>query len=574
MQRPLNRILEASIVLAILLVVLSQWSDRREQRILREHSIECATMLNQAIWDRFGPGAKTPYMELFGQSNSPNSFRDKINEFENYAQSVGQPWGFVAVPGAPQGFQDRLNVAADIIGCVTKVLEGGPFIAAPSEIYFSTNEYAIMNFLSVQLVSKAMQHLAWRNWTGGDKAKAVEYAKDNVRLGDSLRYGPALIEQLIGFAVKGIALNSFNGFAWTDPGKEENRLILQTLMDLHPENWDASTNLEYLLFPLTDWNPPNESTTPNDLAAAVLLREAPADPPTKAASLLRQAGMIPKKKLRFDRVVSLLGKWTTKPAMKKRAKKLPAVYYKEDGFLSEQAAHRFPPLLYAASRVSQAAYNKNYFSRMESVKGKALALIGAYWARCYRDEHNGVWPTKEEFRSQCPVKDQVDMRIIEAANTEASHTLLWINSYVYKLLAQQFMVFFNQSRNDKDCIPDPDTPGQFYLRCVFNSNEAGKEYVAWKVACIKAFAPFVENVTLKMGNDSPFWKDYIDAYGIGHPGFNNMAEALAIQIKLPKKTYWIYHRGPDGVWDDMGDIYDPSNGTNSKGDIVQLAGWE
>jgi len=260
--------------------------------------------------------------------------------------------------------------------------------------------------------------------------------------------------------------------------------------------------------------------------------------------------------------------------MIRRAKTLPAVYYQEDEFLSEQAALGFPPLLYAASRVSQDVYNKNYLARLESVKGKALALIGAYWARRYRDEHNGVWPTIEEFRSQCPVKDQVDMQIIEEANTEASHTLLWTNRYVYKLLARQFISFFNQKSNDKDCIPDSDTPGQFYLRCVFNSNEEENEYAAWKEACVKAFYPCVESVTLKQGKDSPFWKDYIDARGVGHPGLNNMADSLAIQIKLPKKTYWIYHRGPDGVWDDMGEIYDPARGDTNKGDIVQLAGWE
>ena len=59
-----KRILEAAVVTTVLLIVIVHQNQKRSAAQFQAESIERFRILNQALWDKFGPGHKEGYFKI------------------------------------------------------------------------------------------------------------------------------------------------------------------------------------------------------------------------------------------------------------------------------------------------------------------------------------------------------------------------------------------------------------------------------------------------------------------------------------------------------------------------------
>jgi hypothetical protein len=615
--------METIIFLAIFLTCFFIWTEKQSTKRLQENAVEYAKIVNQALWDKYGPGSKYAYFNAYlGRDYSQTGIGYLVNEWgenpwEAVAQTTehtGSTLGFVAAPQAPQWFDETLDRTDDAVKQLQKAMDKGLYLAAPDEIDFATPHYRVLNFQSVQNAAKTLRHWAMRDWLRGNHPQAIDRLGEIIRFGNVLKAGPTLIEHLIRIAVLSIALDGIDFLTWANPTLQDNQQILTLLQQSNPQEWNYPPYMEsWLYLVLDNWSYFSQFS-PEQMAAFVLFEGTnDSQKPKEVDFALRKANIVPKNPLSMLEVSSILNKWTTLPTLRKRVHTVSPAVYETDPLLSPQDARKMPEIIYLASRYNSnvAGYNKfNADTRLEVAKSKALVLLAAYWARQWKDEHNR-WPSLVEVYTECPFKY---VEWIETADpTPLVNRFLSFHAPPSQHYYYPEKALYNERHPDQVFYPLP-WPNTLYLHTRQDTKLHPKrtELVDWTMGTLQAFKPLVCSVTISSYVTKPFelfadpqykqemedfFSDYwdetqlqrdLDALAQEHPDGKKViqfAEELEIRLNLPQKSYWVAQPGPDKVLEseyyerhmsgtDRWTMYYPSNGIQSRGDIFQLVGWE
>ncbi|MFB3789482.1 MAG: hypothetical protein ACE15F_24250 [bacterium] len=597
-----KRGMELIIVLTVCLLALSTWHERRVANRQREQALELATLLNQTLWDKYGPGTKQGYRDLLGSDpyttfnlgddrSQAVSVFDELNQVENL---VGNAGAILAVPEAPEWYQSRLKRAEEWAVQLPPVLEKGPYLAAPGEIYFATT--ALNSFWSSIITQKAngMKQLALRDWMHGNRDQAITRLVDIIRLGDALRFSPVAWEQLMRTMVIEIGLDGFDTVLWTNPGPEDNQKILAALRQFKPEEWYFPSYVENILW--TDYSDYAGRLYRPDTFAAILMLNGVPDPQRvpKIDDLYHEIGLIPDWRIeqlrgipkalvfwddRYARffkqrgsrkTAALLEKWTTLPAMRKRMQNLPDWFYESDPLLSADNARRFPPLVYAASRFctlfAEPYYQTNALTRLLVARQRMAALTAAFWGRCQRDT-KGAWLSSEEFADQFDKQFQWTVNLLpDRNNTQLVEAYLARHQVNKRFYLDETKTEVNPGDHSEINFPMKWYEQEIIAKAEIPSVTATREELENWVRGIFQNDPLVETIQ----------PHHVEVPGYYHPSNETIlaVKSYQVKLKLPKTSYWVVQTGPDGISDLPFLPYNPTNGAQSRGDILQLAGWE
>lgn len=594
-----KRGMELIIVLTVCLLALSTWHERRVAHRQREQSLELATLLNQTLWDKYGPGTKQGYWDLFAKDpyttiNLGDDRSRTISVFEELNQVellVGNAGAVLAVPEAPEWYQSRLRRAEEWAAQLPPVLEKGPYLAAPGEIYFATNANRALWIPGIAPKANGMKQLALRDWMQGNKDQAVTRLVDIIRLGDAFRYSPMAWDQLTRAMVIEIGLDGFDTVLWTNPGPEDNQKILDALRQFKPEEWHIPSYVENILW--TDYSDyagmMGRLYRPDTVAVSLLLNGMPEFPSdARVVELFYETGLIPawryeklralrkdpaawndffgsRSRQRYSRpTAALLEKWTTLPAMRKRMQSLPDWFYESDPLLSADNARRFPPLVYAASRFSTLFgndfYQNNMVVRLIVARQRMAALTAAFWGRCQRDT-KGAWLSYEEFNAQFEKQFQWTVDLFP----DRSNTQL-IEAYIAR---HQVNKRFYLDETKTEVNPGDRSEINFPMKWFAQDTIARAE-----IPSVTATREELENWVRGIFQNDPLVETIRPIYGFHDDQVLGRIRSYQVKLNLPKTSYWIMQTGPDGMRDLPFLPYNPTNGAQSRGDILQLAGWD
>jgi hypothetical protein len=520
------------------------------------------------ILDECTPGDIPAYRKLFNTMADPETVRipgsDQVIDWDSLQTVTDRYYirgGFLAVPGAPEWFQDELDRMEPQTDYLKEILETGPYVSPPSP-------EAWVNFLAIQRTAKTLQMLAVRDWLHGDKEQAADHLSTIFDLGDAFKPNCFLIAQLIRISLySSRGVEGFDSLIWTDPGPAENTLLLAALADTESDEWTIPPySLSFLVTVAMNWPPPsaNPDATLDQLAAAAVLLSpimASADPETMR--VLRETGILQNAPNSDYNVIDRMSRWTTVPAMRRRAQRIPESYYASDPWMSAGSAKRLPPLLYLLSRVGLPDTRhqaREAGRRLDVARWKTQAIANAYRVRVFRDEH-GRWPTPEEYNLRLGAGSSLDYHVLADPAPLLNRFLgihdtyhqypdnfawNWTPEDPSKVVAVVFSTPQGVRKNDRTELG----------RLAANTNLA-----PW-VADIMRVPSFVESVDVEE-------LEVNDSVQRAQP-----ESRVTAHLRLPEKSYWVTHPGPDGIADGPRLEYDPTNGTMSRGDIVQLAGWE
>lgn len=607
-----KRIMEAIIVIAILMCVLHHVMDARNANLSNQEIKTYSKLINQAQWDAHGPGSMEAYVQLFEFDRN-----QLIQKAKNAVQSIKSHLyndGFVLVPDAPHSIHQQFNDALPIIEKATKTLEFGPPIPAPDEIYFAspTGCYNIVSFVNANEMIQYVQHLALRDWLEGNRGKALEKVKLILQFADAFKFNLDLISHLYANSFRQIAFDTLETFLWNNPGVNDNIRIFELVDQLKPDEWtfephtavylkDFLYNQQYfyqrLLFDYC-------------LAASLL---APQNKPAgshEAYEILQKHGVVPNDDLSIAQQCSLLNKWTTLAAMRKRAANLPDTFYSDDDpILTPVISKQFPPLMYAAARYlrNENYVDRNFHNRFDKTRYRAQVMHAALWARCWRDRH-GVWPTDEQFNQHSPSRFYMWHQTFDKQNQTVE-----MQKYDLHILVDHFMQFIFSKENigtDRaqyfcNFLPDAEfNSAEIHFRLPYSLSLTYQSQKAhWLKGVFEAYKPLVKSVNINYGKNSPFWYERNEIYNDKavfqynlsiHPhdrkrNLQNMVnsymltptnkdpfnypDSLTIEITIPDKLVWIGYQEPSDEEDEFILPGDNPNSEKKDKDIFVLAGW-
>jgi len=600
--RPITkRIMELTIVFTVLLMVTTSRMEQRHTRHLEKDMQSMIQEVNQAMWDKFGPGTKQGYIDFFSETKNTNitgnmnippvpsqnepHYRSLWDEIMSLTTTeMGDCRGFIAVESTPEWFKTKLAEIEPKVQQLQALLDKGPYLAAPGEIDFTTTTVRFGNDLGFQQAARVLRLLSEKDWLSGNREKAVQDLATGLRLGEALCYSPWLIDQMIRQALYSIGLQGFDTYAWTDPSPEDNRLLLAALEKFDTQKWEIPPSTENFL-----WNYLGNLDT-NALwfyskeseAVGVLFNRARFIDPTSRKAL-QKAGLIPRPWWRFSYEVSPLLKWTTLPAMRKRAERAPDSFFEGDAVFSPDTVKKFPRLVYLVSRycIKSIPNFSNAATRMETTRLTAQVLQAAYRARCWRDEHK-AWPTAEQMAALLPKGATFGWHVTEDArwlatyfenmNNPQSEDSMPYESHGYYggpyPVAMPGYININQYRQRMKEVMGH-FPEEIHLLLDLSHTEKAN----WVKGIFESYTGLVESVKV----EDSIYKQQYNPYG------NTVSimpmKHITVHLRLPKRSYWVSQPGPGGAADVLVDEeifvpYNPSNGLKSKGSIVQLAGWE
>ncbi len=607
-----KRIMEAIIIIAILMCVLHHVMDARNADLTNQELITYSKLINQAQWDAHGPGSLKAYAQLFEFDKN-----QLIQKAKKAVQTINRDLnydGFILVPDAPHSIYQQFNDALPIIEKAAKTLELGPPIPAPDEIYFAspTSLYNIVSFVNTIEMIQYVHHLALRDWLEGNRDKALEKVKLIFQFADAFKFNLDLISHLGANSFRQIALDTLETSLLNNPDADGNKRIFEMLDQLKPDEWtfephtavylkDFLYNQQYfyqrLLFDYC-------------LAASLL---APQNKPVgshEAYEFLQKHGVVPTDDLSIAQQCSLLNKWTTLAAMRKRAANLPDAFYSDDNpTLTPVISKQFPPLMYAAARYlrNENYVDRNFHNRFDRTRIRTQVMHAAFWARCWRDQH-GKWPTDEQFSQHTPSRFYMWQQTFDKQNQTVE-----MQKYDLHILVDHFMQFILSKENmgtDRaqyfyNYLPDAEfNSAEIHFRLPYSRSLADQSKEAkWLKGIFEAYKPLVKSVHINYGKNSPFWYERNEMYNDKavfqynssvHPHDRkrnlqymvnsymltptnkdpfNYPDSLTVEITIPDKMVWIGYQKPTDEEDQF--ILprdDPQREENDK-DIFVLAGW-
>ena len=270
-----KRIMECTILAALILALCNMWFEIQQSNKQSEKAPEYAKIINKAIWDKYGPGQKEAYFNLFPPRDYiPTEIETETNSF--IPEIFHKPClnqGFAVNPNAPEWFNTNLERFDKIENTIKKALQSGPFIAAPDESYFTdTHSPKSISFDHMRKYSNAIRQLAYRDWLRGDAESALKRLNTIIGLGESLRYSFSTdFHQIIRMDINNTGLEGFDQLIWTDPDLEISSTIYKNLDNLISDQWELPG---FTNNPLIDAMMRENGFVSDQLAASILLSKA------------------------------------------------------------------------------------------------------------------------------------------------------------------------------------------------------------------------------------------------------------------------------------------------------------
>lgn len=613
-----KRISEVIIIATIMMFIIFRGIEKDRYQHHSETKGDRFAVLNQELWDQYGPGSRYAYDKVF----DPESYEkyvngnvdlvgyknpwEKVFETLDAANASGVIEGILAVDEAPDWFDERLDAAEELITALDEAFETGLYITSPNEIYFNNDIMNSPNFLYMQKTAKVLRHYAMRQWQQGDRTEAINTIHKIIQIGDALQAEKSLIAHLIRIAVFDMGLHGMERFLWLEPSLSELELMQEVLLSTDLSTWNYPAYTDRFIW----YNFPEN---PDYVAMAFLLTESP-HVDQHFAVKLQDEGVLPRFTLSNASTIAITRKWTTIPAMEKRLSDVPDGYYEGDPLLRPENAKKLPPLLYAAYRYQpnpSGNYLHNVNVRMDVVRNHMKLLRQAVWARIIK-EQTGQYPDKERYYNHVAVQepDEENNFAHSVDRGEENHMLIakfkqihYSSNHLRKLTVPVKGLEQWDNRKLHYSFNYQPSLSQYNL---FGNSSAGlngieleqEELVNWTSGIFKAFKPFVKSVTvtrtsmresiqnnlLEAGfpravhDDPSFYPKKYDGNGNLIPSNqylnDTVAAYLTVELDLPKVTHWFVHQGPDSQFNAETISYDPSNGTKSAGDIYQFVGWE
>lgn len=553
MRSPTKRLMELTVVLAFALCAYGHWEDypwwgkHGNDRAIYPSYNKTMKSIHQAIWDKYGPGTKEEYIRIFdinfdqGPSRFPQfaNLKSGPSWFQtayHVSQHIGDTLAFTAVPEAPDWFQDDLNRAAIAADLLHQTLEKGPMIPAPDERDFRLGTDTTINYFNIQNGVRTLRQLALRDWMAAEWDRAIERLNDILRLGDAFEHSTNLIDHLMRASIINTGLSGFQTIIWNDPEPEMNRKIYEMLERLESWNWTFPPYLENILF--RDFNAFDKNMSPDRWCTFMLLINTsnPECEPDLTKTLCRM-GVIPRNERTISRALALLDQWTALPAMRKRLAGLPDSFFESDDLFSIEDAKQIPRILYVASKVQMKT--KNYYpdlrKRLDVAQAEALTLAGAYWVRCWHDEH-GTWPTENDFDAS-PYGETLDLAITELPEVVLNHfAAMYPVVNPYQGIARPSSVIREKGEILYPFNVPPENSPEFKK---YHPDTSRAGLIDWTKGMFTAMQPWVESVTPIIISEA--------TTGITHfyplPEFvrSQSRDYFTIKLHLPKKTYWVKH---------------------------------
>jgi hypothetical protein len=625
--------MECTILVALILALGNMWFEAKQTKRLQEQAPEYAKIINQAIWDKYGPGQKEAYYKLFPDIPSLLDIVPVIPE-EFHTPCRNQ--GFVANSNSPEWFNIFSGEIEKLEQQIEQALQNGPFIAAPDESYFTdTSMYHPLNFNRMTKISHFIRQLAYRDWLRGDAESALKRLNTIIGLGESLKYACSVgIEQLIRIDINRTGLKGFDQLIWTDPDQEKTSLIYENLKKIKTNEWRLPG---FICNPLMQSLITDDGFSSDQLAASMLLNQLSIQLRKKVKSSeekdnyvislrnkiinknnktdsiralkfgttfgkdneksygfydlcmdIKEAGLLPDKEIKPYKANSQLGKWSTLAALRKRCEQLPDAFYENDPLLSAEQARKLPKLTYAVSRLCDAPFNFQFFNnndfarkRMAELKKRAIVLQAAYQWRIERDE-NGKWLTPEQMDNKFQLTNQIYYVVDNNPERLARHFIKKniISDYTPKDLLVAAPGFFNAA--DSEIIYVQNVPSKTDKG--INARFFRKSNHEWMEGMLSAMSPLVESVTSRITHasqqndyrrneymDNSVWMRPLPKPEQGDSPVEQ--REYIVKIKIPRKTYWIMTDKANRI---LTNQLTGSFGHNQfeETNEIQLAGWE
>lgn len=604
---------------------------------IQDRSVQRLQLLHQALYDKFGPGNRYAYDKFFDPenyekfvNNNPNLDHyqfpwSKVYQLEEASNLSGVQEGLLGVKEAPVWYQKRLQATAEFSSQLEEAFQTGLYIPAPGEAYFDMNTIDVPNFLYVQRVANALRQYSMHLWAIGEREAAIKTMGQIIQVGDIFRADPTLIAHLIRVTIYETALTGMSRFLWLEPSLEELQQMQDVLNSTDVNTWAKPDHAEQFI-----WFDAGYLDIDRYAAALLVLETETAD--RDYAVILEEAGVLPTFKLSKDQVSSVIQKWTTLPAMKKRLQNYQGDLYANDSFLSEEQAKQLPTIWYAAYR-----YQRNPFGyhrvnasiRFENARARLHMMRQAVWARIQK-EQTGEFPTEKQFIMY--------LQQVTPTLQEQFHGLVELG-IDYEYTKEEFKkIHFHQQYSNYNNLSELNYPVRgldqwdkrklhysfeydfldeltFVIHNTFDADTTSgnvqvqskrDDMIQWTQSIFNAFKPIVKSTTLtkvKRGdleairsyyrnsnyqyNEYPLSEKYYNLDGtlkkLDLPEIDEekaeeynkeYVKYLSIELDLPKEPVVVRYQGPNKQWDDYLDPYDPSNGINSGGDIYQFVGWK
>ncbi len=580
--KPLTkRLIELFILLVVIITVTLRWNDRAAAKHGEEVSQTVSRAVNQAIWDKHGPGTKNEYLSIF-RHDSSDSFYDTWEKLAAVDKLSGKPAPYDA-PQEKQGLRKEFAVFDSTIAKIDALVERGPYIAAPDEAEFNEPyDRTSLNFFKMREYSGALRLYALQDWLDGKPEAAIGKLKRITKLADALRYSPQLIDHLIRAGMYRIALDGYGEIAWLNPSAQENQQALEAIDDLLKADWTLPSYVEiqapFIASIYSTGVTSIFAVAPDVPAVAYLCLEpiAPENDQTpeqkEFIKQLREAGIIPQEPLTQRELVSFLGDWTTVPAMRKRVKRTPKEVFQNDPLLDPKTAEEMPRLVYLAARYgNQQPTITSAAKRIARVEVRCHMARAIYWARVWRDQH-GRWPTVEEFAAESSIPGNIKWHV-------STDQAVFMREFYKRHMSEPDVL---SARVQK--VKYPTGPVCiFSIDHLFNNyvtnkaNASSEELLQWYENSFEVLKPLVERTERKMNLPDPLVDsetelfDGGDSWLYASPSAMGDTSGLAVWLNLPKRFFWVTEAGPDGVDDGLEFDFDPET---DRGDIIRLAGWE
>ncbi|MDX9755183.1 MAG: hypothetical protein RBU29_14555, partial [bacterium] len=421
-----KRILEITILLSIILgLIYRSWEQQEVQRQYQE-CLKLHTLVNQVMYDKYGPGRMEPYekwVESYYQSPAI-----EMNHYINAWFLERLP---LAVPSAPVPFQEGLAETRRLVEAIPALLESGPCIPAPDEIAFSTYTLSSdeLSIDRVHTIILSIQQVIFEAFLQGDIQRAGRYWDHVMALSQQFEFTLSEWDYYRSLAIRGICLRILMDLLWFDLSQEELEWVslhAEKFRSLHSDRWKGPVPPSYrimqsnsppqwnfppfvnhflaplywnqnIIYHLATWERPLDSQFLSEYLTLPHKEVLPED-----EALLREAGIPVNQVKPFFAIVPYTKKWTTIPAIRKRAQTIPDAFFANDPLFSVEQAKHFPSFLYAASKIKQAflIQQAQYLVRYDKdLSLQAQMVLHAVNARKIKTE-TGNWPMAGNFHIQ------------------------------------------------------------------------------------------------------------------------------------------------------------------------------
>jgi len=398
--------MECFIILPFIATAVVHHLDLEHSGELHAGAKGLAAVMNQDIYDRIGPGETRAFQSFF------NKYQEKIPPSiqltEIFADREGLLQGFAAVEETPEPISAIFPEFSPLQDDLTNLLKKGPYILSKGEFGFDSDEHGYYPSVQadVRSVMLWIRMVAVQKWLRGSPNEAISLLANIFHLGNSFIKSPG--GQAPEFEIWKNGLAGMNLLTWNDPSPENNRLIAQSLAKIDEDQWiSKGERIQQLRYYLEHMSPAEHRDGDELISVLNILSSMCDKSRTETSEVFVQAGMIPTGNASYGRMWGLARKWTTPPAMRKRAERIPDSFFETDPLLSAKTISKFPRLVYLSHRYDDEKFHISQNRWRVAFQNQAKALKAAYAARVWHDEH-GTWPTVEQFAEFNPEHPSFD----------------------------------------------------------------------------------------------------------------------------------------------------------------------